>query len=89
MVKENEMDDCTWYVNLMNFLDGKAKANAKLNRIEIEQLNRCIDKYDVADSVTELIHDIADANDCGRCETWQELVDALAELFKRGERVEI
>ena len=83
------MDDFTWYVNLMNFLDEKAKANAKLNRVEVEQLNRCIDKYDAADLVTELIHDIADANDCGRCDTWQELVDALAELFKRGERIEI
>ena len=83
------MDDFTWYVNLMNFLDEKAKANAKLNIVEVEQLNRCIDKYDAADSVTELIHDIADANDCGRCEIWQELVDALTKLFKKGERVEI
>ena len=83
------MDDFTWYVNLMNYLDDKAKANAKLNRVEIEQLNHCIDKYNVADSVRELINDVADANDCGDCDTWQELVDALAELFKRGERVAI
>ena len=83
------MDDFAWYVNLMNFLDEKAKVNAKLTRIEIEQLNRCIDKYDAADSARELIHDIADANDCGRCDTWQELIDALAELFKSGERIAI
>ena len=81
--------DFTWYINLMNFLDEKAKANVKLNRVEIEQLNHCIDKYNVADSVRELINDVADANDCGECNTWQELVDALAELFKRGERVAI
>jgi len=83
------MDDFTWYVNLMNYLDDKAKANAKLNRVEVEQLNRCVDKYNAADSARELIHHVADANDCGDCDTWQELVDALAELFKRGERVEI
>lgn len=83
------MDEFSWYVNLMNFLDDKALNNQKLTRMEIEQLDICIDRCDIADSSRELIRDIASANDCGECNTWQELVDALAELFKRGERVAI
>lgn len=76
-----------WYCKLMNFLDDKALTGKQLSRTEIEQLNRCIDRYDLADSVKELIGDIADANNCGDCETWNELIDALAEQFRTGERV--
>lgn len=32
------------------------------------------------------IEDIADANDCGGCSTWNELVDGIRELFETGER---
>jgi len=83
------MDNFDWYVNLMSFLDKRAKENRLLNRIEIDQLNHCVDKYDIADTVIELIHDIADANDCGECNSWNELITALHQLFVTGERIAI
>ena len=81
------VDNFFWYVNLMNFLCEKALKGEMLTKVETDQLNHCIDKYDVADSVTELINDIADANDCGICKSWQDIVNALSEQFKNGERM--
>lgn len=78
------MGDYDWYVNLMNFLDTKAKENRLLTRTEIIQLNNCIDRYDISD-VNELIHDIADANDCGECNSWNDLITSLRQLFISGE----
>lgn len=83
------MDNFDWYVNLMNYLDSRAKENRLLNKTELFQLNSCIDRYDVADNTMELIHDIADANDCGECNSWNELIAALHQLFVTGERIAI
>ena len=66
-----------WYVNLINFLNNRAKENNPLTRIEIIQLNNCIIRYDIADSIIELIHEIADANECGDCNSWNELIAML------------
>ena len=81
---ENSFD---WYIKLMNFLCEKATDGKLLNRTEIWQLNHCIDKNDFADSINELIHDIADANDCGKCESWNDIIKALSEQIKNGERM--
>ena len=85
----NDMGEFDWYVNLMNFLDERAKESRLLNRVEITQLNNCVDRYDLANNVKELIHDIADANDCGECNSWNELIAALHQLFITGERIAI
>ena len=37
----------------------------------------------------ETIADIADANDCGECHTWDQLIDAIRELFEIGDRVPV
>ena len=46
--------------------------------------------YSILDSLSHLakvsIEDIADANDCGKCETWVELVEEIRKLHKSGER---
>lgn len=76
-----------WYVNLMNMLDERAKENRPLNGTEITQLNICVNRYAIAGNATELIHDIADANDCGECNSWNELIAALHQLFVTGERI--
>lgn len=78
-----------WYVNLMNFLDERALSGKLLNRMEIKQLNNCIDRYDCGDSVLEVIRATADANDCGICNTWNELILALRKLHQTGERIPI
>lgn len=77
------------YVNIMNYLDDKALSGKLLDKVEIDQLNRNIEKYSIADSATEFIRDIADANDCGDCKSWNELILALKDLFENGERIPI
>ena len=46
--------------------------------------------YSILDRLSHLaeatIEDIADANDCGKCETWIELVEKIRKLHKSGER---
>lgn len=76
----------TWmkyYVEIMNLLDKVALSNRDLTDEEIDRLDFLAD-HGVGD-----ISEIADANDCGYCNTWDELVDALRELHRTGDRVAI
>lgn len=77
------------YYNIINFLDSKALNNELLTETEIEQLNINVVRYGLSEDVTEFIRDLADANDCGDCTTWNEVVVALIELFKSGERIRL
>ena len=83
------MDNFEWYVKLVNFLDKKAKDGVLLTQTEIDQLNICIKRYCLADTTRQLILDIADANDCGICVTWNELIIELRKLHETGKRVSI
>lgn len=76
------------YYNIMNFLDSKALNNEVLTETEIEQLNIDV-VHELSEDVTEFIRDLADANDCRYCTTWNEVVVALRELFKSGERIRL
>ena len=90
LIRKGEYDmDYEWYVNLMNFLDKRAKENCLLSRFEIMTLNNALTRYDVADNFISLIHDIADANDCGICNSWNDLIIALRKLHEVGDRIEI
>ena len=82
-------DELMWYVKLMNYMDNKALSGKLLNRTEINQLDICVERYSLANTSMELIHDIADANDCGVCNSWNDLIVALKELFNSGERIPI
>ena len=71
------------YYAIMNIVDYIA-----LNPVSAGRL------YHLKHMMTELasmedisILDIADANDCGKCETWDELIKAIREQFNRGDRV--
>ena len=44
---------------------------------------------DLRDMRGDTIADIADANDCGECHTWDQLIDAIRELFEIGDRVPV
>ncbi len=33
--------------------------------------------------------DVGDANDCGRCESWKEVIDGFRELTETGERIPV
>lgn len=78
-----------WYLKLMDYLKTKAAASDQLTRVEIHQLNICINRYDLADSALDLIHEIADAEKCGKCDSWQDLVDALAMRKNNQEKFKI
>ena len=77
------------YYNIMNFLDNKALNNELLTDVEIYQLNINIARFGLAETATEFIRDLADANDCGDCATWNEVVVALRKLFENGERIRV
>jgi len=83
-VIEDATEKLNKYVDLMNYLDERAIENKLLNTHEMFLLNSCI-PYDHR---TELIRDIADANDCGECNTWNDLITALHTLFVSGERIQ-
>ena len=82
------MEEYEWYVKLMNFLDKRALQNRPLNLVERRQLDHCIEKY-TEDELPQLIKDIADANDCGKCYGWNDIIAALRKLFVSGQRVKI
>lgn len=73
------------YYEIMNILDDYAIREESLSDSVIDKLDRMA-LNGGAISIREYIRGIADANDCGICNTWQEVVDALAELFEEGER---
>lgn len=53
----------------------------KLTKSALEELDYFAEQGDIH------IADVADANDCGGCETWQEIVDELAYQLSTGERI--
>lgn len=71
------------YYEIMNILDYHAMHSRPLTMPDILQLHALAKENDIT------IEDIADANDCGDCHEWTELVAALKEQFKSGDRVPI
>lgn len=74
------------YYAIMNIVDYLALNNnlSKTRRRELIQI-----LYYLLNMRGDTIEDIADANDCGECHTWDQLIDAIMELFETGERVPI
>lgn len=71
------------YYEIMNILDEHAMHNRPLTMQDIMKLHSLAKENDLT------IEDIADANDCGDCHKWTELVAVMKEQFKSGERVPI
>jgi len=69
------------YYTIMNTLDTYAIKGKTLTEKMIMFLD-CL-----ADIDGTTIEEIADANDCGKCKTWNEIVERLTELFRQGERI--
>lgn len=69
------------YYSILNILDYYAKDGKELEPKMIPFLDYLAAKDNIN------ISDISDANDCGTCRTWDELVKAMTELYKKGERV--
>lgn len=69
------------YYAIMNILDYYAKDGKYLESKMVYLLNYLALKENIQ------ISDVADANDCGKCKTWADVVKALSELYKSGERI--
>jgi hypothetical protein len=69
------------YYTIMNTLDTYALTGKKLTE-KMAMFLDCLAEIDGTN-----IEEIADANDCGKCKTWAEIVEKLAELFKTGDRI--
>ena len=80
------------YYAIVNILDWYTKEDrskgSDLENIKqhMKVLNTLIALGDLGDHKPS---EVADANDCGKCNTWEELITAWRELWKNGERVEI
>lgn len=75
------------YSKIINIIDDIAKNQREATNQEIciidtlaREDNRNVDEY---------ICDLADANDCGVCHTWEEVISAFKELWRNGERIEL
>lgn len=71
------------YYEIMNILDEHAIHDIPLTMQDIMKLHSLAKENDFT------IEDIADANDCGDCHEWMDLLVALKEQFASGERVPI
>ena len=68
------------YYIIMNILDSIALSN--------EDTNKYTGLLDFLLGLSgDNIEDIADANDCGICNTWDDLVKGLRENFASGNRI--
>ena len=78
--------NATLYYAVMNILDYIA-LNEDLDKDVESELDMMLD--DLCEIGNIDIPSLAEANDCGDCETFPEVVEALRELFKNGDRIAI
>lgn len=69
------------YYMIVNIIDDIAKKERKATEHEMTIING------VAKEAGIYIDDFADANDCGKCYTWEEVVGAFRALWAAGERI--
>lgn len=75
------------YYAIMNIVDYLALNKYNLTKARRVELIYILD--DLLDMKGDTIEDIADANDCGECHSWDQLIDAIRELFEAGDRVPV
>ena len=75
------------YYAIMNIVDYLALNKNNLSKTRRGELIHILD--DLLDMRGDTIKDIADANDCGECHTWDQFIDAIREQFEVGDRVPV
>ena len=75
------------YFKIIDIIDGIAKIQRKATTEEIKIMNELAKKD--GEDIKQYISDLANANDCGDCRTWEDVINAFKELWKNGERVEL
>ena len=73
----------TAYFDIMNLLDAIATGETEPTAETIQRLD------DLLRIDGGTVEDIADANDCGACKTWAEIIASLKRLHENGERAKV
>lgn len=74
------MNEIIEYYSILNIIDDIAKHERKAKAIEIELIK------EIAERAGIYVDDFADANDCGKCFTWEEVIGAFRAMWASGER---
>ena len=75
------------YFKIIDIIDDIAKSQREATTEEICTIDALAKENN--ENIEEYISDLANANDCGDCHTWGEVIEAFKELWKNGERIEI
>ena len=74
------------YFRIIDILDDITQSQREATTEEIKTMNELAKKD--GEDIKQFISDLANANDCGDCQTWEDVIKAFTELWKNGERVE-
>ena len=71
------------YYMITNIIDYITKNGKRATEDELGLIKGIAKEQDI------YVEDFADANDCGKCYTWEEVIGAFRALWASGERVPI
>lgn len=71
------------YYMITNIIDYIIKNEKKATEHELELIKGIAKEQGI------YVEDFADANDCGKCYTWEEVIGAFRALWASGKRVEV
>lgn len=74
------MNEINGYYMIVNVIDNIAKSERKATEHDLELIKA------IAAENRIYVDDFADANDCGKCYTWEEVIGAFRSLWANGER---
>ena len=75
------MTEINGYYMIVNVIDEIAKLDRKATEYDLELI------IAIAAENRIYVDDFADANDCGKCYTWEEVIGAFRSLWANGERL--
>lgn len=78
--KEREREKINTYYTIENMLDNIAMHGRAATVDEIMAIEEMAEEYKID------VKEFADANDCGKCFTWEEIIGAFRCLWASGER---
>lgn len=75
------MNEINGYYMIINVIDDIASNGRKATEHDLELIKA------IAADNRIYVDDFADANDCGKCYTWEEVIGAFRSLLANGERL--
>lgn len=74
------MQEVNSYYMILNIIDDIAKKGRKVTEHEMTLIKG------IAKEARIYVDDFSDANNCGKCYTWEEVIGAFRALWANGER---